>query len=809
MMKGRRLQADRSFSFFFSSFAVRNIFGKCFGVFFSRREFLRCVSSDSRMALSSRRPSFTTYQELSEYRNLFSCLICLELFTNPRILDCNHIFCEHCLQSYYALFRSSDPQFQNCALPCPTCRKLTPISVGGPAPVDIPECKVPEAARRRRISRCSDVLLRCDVCLFQCKQEMADFYCSKCTMHLCKSCRILHDQHPLFKGHFTIHVSNKESLDLYCETHSKTTCNYFCVDCNQAACVVCVLNDHTTHETSKLRDALAKRRDNLKTLLNQFGPKLDKLESAIKSLQALSASDSVASLLSNGDSRGSRAAEAAAAAGSAADTVRSSRCCVSHLSRPSTSDETSSSREGSAVTLNRSENESSSALQNDSDKTSVGSFPIQQSSSKSWCRVQSINQQSTSPTERSNASHSSGLWRRDGRFQAIVMQVIKHRKLFNLSTKILEMSQSKKLFAIYEDVVDRIKTVLEMESQQLIDQLDERIRQEETAERRMVAFEGGGGGAWTALRRKKSARLLLGVDPHSMSILVRPKLLWKTEKQRSDVGEMCNPCDVTFLSDDRIVVAEYDGVSERNNRLQMYDSTGRSLACLAQGQVRPLGVAVTREGNIAVTDCKGKRVKILTETGVAVAELGKGQFGWPYGIAVNSRGQVIVSDVFNDTVSVYQSDGKRIRMFGSTGSQHSHFRNPYHVTVDARDNIIVSDSGNNAIKVFDPSGKFLFYATDATRRPSVDPPTDRKVRRRALKGPRGIAVDPSGNVLVADDCCRVCMFDSFGGFVRNLLTEDDSVKYPEAVGCSSRGLLAVTEWNPNNMFAIKVFSMYE
>jgi len=31
---------------------------------------------------------------------------------------------------------------------------------------------------------------------------------------------------------------------------------------------------------------------------------------------------------------------------------------------------------------------------------------------------------------------------------------------------------------------------------------------------------------------------------------------------------------------------------------------------LAQGQIQPLGVAITREGNIAVTDCQGKRVKV-------------------------------------------------------------------------------------------------------------------------------------------------------------------------------------------------------
>lgn len=80
-----------------------------------------------------------------------------------------------------------------------------------------------------------------------------------------------------------------------------------------------------------------------------------------------------------------------------------------------------------------------------------------------------------------------------------------------------------------------------------------------------------------------------------------------------------------------------------------------------------------------------------------------------------------------------------------------------------------------------------------------------------LRGPRGLTVDLRGNILVADDCSRVCMFNSGGRYVRNLLTHEDSVKYPEAVHCSrsGSGLLAITEWNPNNMYSVKVFNLYE
>lgn len=92
-------------------------------------------------------------------------------------------------------------------------------------------------------------------------------------------------------------------------------------------------------------------------------------------------------------------------------------------------------------------------------------------------------------------------------------------------------------------------------------------------------------------------------------------------------------------------------------------------------------------------------MKLLTRNGELITEIGKGQFGWPYGIAVNSRGQLIVTDAFNDTLSVYQPDGKRAYQLSKN------FKNPYHVTVDNWDNIIVSDFGSGCLRVFDITGQ--------------------------------------------------------------------------------------------------------
>ncbi len=300
------------------------------------------------------------------------------------------------------------------------------------------------------------------------------------------------------------------------------------------------------------------------------------------------------------------------------------------------------------------------------------------------------------------------------------------------------------------------------------------------------------------------------LDKPQHSLLIKPKLLWKVEKQKSDPGELLNPCDICFLQDDNVVVAEYDNANDKNNRLHIFNESGKSCEVIAQGEIRPLGVCLTREGNIAVTDCKGKRVKVFSPTGQLISEWGKGQFGWPYGVAVNSKGQMIVSDAFNDVISIHQPDGKKIKQFGASGSNSTQFRNPYHVTVDNSDNIIVSDCGNNCFKVFDINGHYMFRSSEIRRGTSNEAILfENKRKRRKLRSPRGISIDLKGNILVADDNSRVCMFDCRGKYVKNVLTDEDSVKYAEGVATNMSGLLAVTEWNPSNMFAVKVFSLYE
>lgn len=63
---------------------------------------------------------------LKKLEEQLQCSICLETYTDPKLLQCNHVYCQKCLVKL--VIRDQQGQL---SLPCPICRQATPVPASG------------------------------------------------------------------------------------------------------------------------------------------------------------------------------------------------------------------------------------------------------------------------------------------------------------------------------------------------------------------------------------------------------------------------------------------------------------------------------------------------------------------------------------------------------------------------------------------------------------------------------------------------------------------------------------------------------
>ncbi|XP_020632239.1 E3 ubiquitin-protein ligase TRIM71-like [Orbicella faveolata] len=126
----------------------------------------------------------------------------------------------------------------------------------------------------------------------------------------------------------------------------------------------------------------------------------------------------------------------------------------------------------------------------------------------------------------------------------------------------------------------------------------------------------------------------------------------------------------------------------------------------------PWGVEVNVRDEIAVTDGLNQRVQVFNSDGKYLRSFGReghnaGEFDYPTGITFHKNGNIFVANNGKHRIQIFSGEGEHVGMFGGYGSLDSQLSNPCGLSVDSDGNIIVADAGNKLIKIFSPDGKFL------------------------------------------------------------------------------------------------------
>jgi streptogramin lyase len=181
----------------------------------------------------------------------------------------------------------------------------------------------------------------------------------------------------------------------------------------------------------------------------------------------------------------------------------------------------------------------------------------------------------------------------------------------------------------------------------------------------------------------------------------------------------------------------------------------------------PASIAADPAGNLYVTDLVNNTIRKITPVGVVSTFAGSpgpgdykddtgtaARFNGPYGITIDAAGNLYVSEIQNQTIrkispaAVVTTLAGQVSVSGTndgTGSL-AQFNSPSGLALDSATNVYVADYYNYTIRKVTPAG----VVTTVAGQPGVDGYQDGGHNVAMFDQPAGVAVDPAGNIYVAD-----------------------------------------------------------
>ncbi|XP_064384453.1 tripartite motif-containing protein 2-like [Halichondria panicea] len=740
------------------------------------------------------RPS-AAQEALSKVEDQLSCLVCLEPYTNPRLLSCFHVYCQHCLEDLVAHNRQGQ-------LECPKCRRPTPLPTGVSGLqaafhvhhlFDIQETlkKVKEPQK-----------LACEKCSKTTRK--ATSFCRQCTKFICDLCTNIHKEYKEFEGHEVVTIEKVEG-DLIrlvspkktsprCPKHDENM-KLYCEPCGELICIHCTVQIHKDHKYCVIADTFESHK---KEILDSLGPVEKQLEATDTALinldgrhaeivehggkiatnihskfdelhQALYAREG--ELMAELEGHTQQQLKSLSAQREEVEILQTQRSSCLHFVRESI-------RTGSPGDVLKMKQGVVNQVRELVDTFDPNTLEPRETTNT--CFVPSaqlvkdckefgaigIPSVTVTPTKRLDKTRVQGTT--SLRFTNTNHQLIQIPSL-NIKAELISKSTNQTTNCV---VKERGKGEYEISYQPTVGGASElivRVGGEDVAGSPFpVAVKTPIDKLGTVIKTINDLKSPYGValnqageiivaehDAGIVSIFSPTGDKLRTLDTRGTaVGEMKYPHCVAVDGDDNILV-----VHRGNHQLLKFSRGGDLIAAVGSrgdgpGQFNnPIGVCVNSvNGKVYVTDIYAHCLHIFNSDLTFSSKFGSkgrgnGLFNSPYVVASDRSGCVYVVEYYNARVQVFTPDGGYLRQFVMRGSGNGELNEPVSICVDSDDLVYVGESGNNRVSVFTCEGVFLKSFGSQGSGPGQ------------FKHPLGIVVDQCGVVYVSDiDNNRVQMF---------------------------------------------------
>ena len=728
-------------------------------------------------------PSFAQ-QALEKLSEQLTCPICLEQYTDPKLLHCFHVFCEKCLKPV----ARQTPQGQ--VVECPNCRHPTSLTQEG-----VPGLQ--GAFLIHHLFDIQDILKQVNapatMCV-KCKKREPNCYCRSCGF-LCDKCKYSHLEWVEYSSHKIVSLDQltedvaklvpPDQKTLKCSRHPSRELDLYCETCKEVICRDCIVKAHHGHQYDLVTEAFPQQKD---VLLASIKPAEQQLTSVNKALEDL---DTL-----RGEITSQR---------HTLETRIRVRVGLIHEALKAREEELVSQLD--QMTEQKLENVAAQQGQLELVSTRLKSYcGFLQESLRTGSQVEILamaesflqvhNVMSSFEPEPLVPKEENDL-----DFFINDTEVIqKCWELGNISSVCYDKCSVKGTGLHVALVGEEATATLHVagqkgrEYQHPVEVGCELVSSDGSSRVRGEARRVRDGKHEISYCARKRGRHYLHIRLENQHIPGSPyPLSVITAAPTSIISGLSGPWGLAVNKDGEVLVVEHS-----RHCVSIFSVSGgsrKSFGSRGLGPDRlncPYGVAISATGDILVTESWNHRVHVFSPDGKSVKCVGtRGsrslQFNYPVGIAVHPQSsKIYVTEHKNHRVQILSEDLTFYKVFGSRGSDEGHFKDPSDIGFDSSGNVYVADAGNHRIQVFTADGEYIQQFGN------------KGSGEGELNGPKGIAVDSNDMVYITESVNhRISIFTREGKFLRSFGSQGKrpgQFKYPSGITVSNYGVLYVSDY---------------